>query len=60
MNTDKADRCTRSYYQEYAGYDLVFAEFTERGNAFNSNCIDKVLERIREREKQQEHHTSGL
>jgi len=48
-----ADQCTQSYYQEYPGYDLAFAEFTERGNAFNSNWIDSVLERIRERESEQ-------
>ena len=49
-----ADQCTQSYYQEYPDYDLAFAEFTERGNAFNSNWIDNVLERIRERERENE------
>lgn len=48
-----AEQCSRSYYQEYPDYDLAFAEYTERGNAFNSNWINNVLEKIRAREKEQ-------
>jgi hypothetical protein len=44
-----AEQCFKSYYQRYSDYDLAFAEFTERGNSFDSNWIDNVLENIRMR-----------
>ncbi len=47
-NSGKAsDECKKSYYQEHPGYDLAFAEFTERGNAFNDEHINDVLKKIR-------------
>lgn len=45
--------CHLSYYQEHESYDLAFAEYTERGNAFNNEWIDEVLAKIDQREKQQ-------
>ncbi len=47
------ETCRKSYYQEYPDYDLAFAEFTERGNAFNNQWNKNVLERIRTRAKKQ-------
>lgn len=38
-----ADQCTQSYYQEHPDYDLAFAEFTERGNAFSSKLTRKKI-----------------
>lgn len=40
--------CTQAYYQEYDGFDLAFAEYSDRGNAFSDVYIDDVLQRIRE------------
>jgi hypothetical protein len=42
------EQCHRSYYQEHSDFDLAFVEFTERGNAFDSDRVDKVLNKIRE------------
>lgn len=47
------ETCRQSYYQEYPGYDVAFAEFTERGNAFNNQWIENVLKRIRAHASQQ-------
>ncbi len=44
-----AEQCIDSYYQEHPGYDLAFAEYTDRGNAFDSSWIDNVVERIQTR-----------
>jgi hypothetical protein len=41
------DTCLQSYYQEYDGFDLAFAEFSERGNAFNDKYQKKVLEQVK-------------
>ncbi len=41
------EACRESYYQEYPGYDVAFAEFSERGNTFNNQWIENVLSRIR-------------
>lgn len=38
--------CLESYYQRHPRYDLAFAEFTERGNVFNSRWIDDILKNI--------------
>ena len=38
--------CFESYYQEYDAFDLAFAEFTERGNAFSDVVEKNVLDRI--------------
>ncbi|MEW8424281.1 MAG: hypothetical protein AB2637_09005 [Candidatus Thiodiazotropha sp.] len=46
---DSSD-CRLSYYQEYPKYDLAFAEYTERGNAFNDDWIAEVLAKIGERQ----------
>ncbi len=48
---DIPDKCSQSYYQEYSDYDLAFAEFTERGNAFNDIWIDNILQKIRKHAK---------
>ena len=42
-----SDACTLAYYQEHNGYDLAFAEYSDRGNAFDDRHIDDVLARIR-------------
>lgn len=42
------ETCRQSYYQEYDGFDLAFAEFSERGNAFNDKYQNKVLEHIKQ------------
>lgn len=47
--TEPTAQCQQSYYQEYEYYDLAFAEYSERGNAFNDQWIDDILARIRER-----------
>ncbi len=39
--------CSGRYYREYESHDLAFAEFTERGHAFDAGKIDDVLERIK-------------
>ena len=44
-----ADECVQAYYQEYDGFDLAFAEFSDRGNAFSDRFIGDVLERIQQR-----------
>ncbi|HHJ16054.1 MAG TPA: alpha/beta hydrolase [Gammaproteobacteria bacterium] len=46
VNPD-SEVCAKSYYQEYPDYDLAFVEFSERGNTFNSEWVDNVLEKIR-------------
>ena len=38
--------CTDSYYQEHEAFDLAFIEYTERGNAFDSRRVRKVLSQI--------------
>lgn len=40
--------CTQSYYQEHDGFDLAFAEYSDRGNAFSDRYIDDVLARVRD------------
>lgn len=49
VDAAREDACTQSYYQEHGGYDLAFAEFTERGNAFSDRYVDEVLSRIGEK-----------
>jgi hypothetical protein len=44
-----ADECVQAYYQEYEGFDLAFAEYSDRGNAFSDRYIGDVLERIQQR-----------
>ena len=39
--------CTASFYQEYPNFDLAFAEFSERGNAFSRPRIKTILGKIR-------------
>jgi hypothetical protein len=41
--------CTDAYYQEHASYDLAFAEFSDRGNAFNNNNLKDILQRVRDK-----------
>ncbi|MCG7881709.1 MAG: hypothetical protein JAY75_20655 [Candidatus Thiodiazotropha taylori] len=48
-----SSNCKQSYYQEHSKYDLAFAEFTERGNAFNDDWIKQVLAKIGERQRTQ-------
>ena len=43
---DKSDRCRYAFYQVYENYDLAFAEYSERGNAFDRNHVQQVLEKI--------------
>ncbi|MCH9672398.1 MAG: hypothetical protein K0U93_13225 [Gammaproteobacteria bacterium] len=40
------NNCTASYYQDHGEFDLAFAEFSDRGNAFNDKFITDVLTRI--------------
>lgn len=47
-----ASACRLSYFQEHPDYDLAFAEFTERGNAFNNQWIEDILDRIRVRDRE--------
>lgn len=46
------ESCLKSYYQHYPEYDIAFAEFTERGNVFNSRWIDNILQKIETHEKE--------
>lgn len=46
VETPDDPSCRESYYQEYAGYDLAIAEFSERGNVFDNRYVDEVLQRI--------------
>ncbi|WP_316365486.1 hypothetical protein [Candidatus Thiodiazotropha sp. CDECU1] len=48
-NNPNSSDCKQSYYQEYPNYDLAFAEYTERGNAFNDEWIHEVISKIEER-----------
>lgn len=41
-----SDECRNSYYQAFQTHDVAFAEFTERGNAFDDQAVDDVLRRI--------------
>lgn len=50
-SNSQLEECHKSYYQEYPGYDLAFAEFTERGNVFNSLWIDETFKKIADHEK---------
>ena len=52
ISNAKSDSCVESYYQEYEKFDLAFAEFSERGNAFSDKDIDVVLQRIKSRAKE--------
>ncbi len=38
--------CSGRYYRQYPNYDLAFAEFTERGHAFDTGKVNDVLQRI--------------
>lgn len=42
-----SDACIGSFYQEYEHFDLAFAEFSERGNAFSRSRIETILREIR-------------
>jgi hypothetical protein len=44
--------CTQSYYQEHEGFDLAFAEFSERGNVFSDRYLTDVLRIIRDKAEQ--------
>ncbi len=46
------NECHKSYYQKYSEYDIAFAEYTERGNAFNTQWIGNILKRIEQHEKE--------
>ena len=48
-NAPMDDGCAKAYYQEHDGYDLAFAEYSDRGNAFSDRFIGDVLERIQQR-----------
>jgi len=50
-----SDSCRKSYYQEFSSHDVAFAEFSERGNAFNDEAVDDVLKRIGDKAR-----TSGV
>ena len=52
QKTPTEPACTLSYFQEYEGFDLAFAEFTERGNAFSDRYLSDVLQRIRSKAEQ--------
>ena len=41
-----SDSCRQSYFQEYEHFDLAFAEFSERGNAFSDAYLKDVKNRI--------------
>lgn len=45
--------CLGSVYQEFAAYDIGFAEFTERGNAFDDAAVRTVLAKIEGRVREQ-------
>lgn len=49
VKTPDDDVCKKSYYQEFKDFDLAFAEFTERGNAFDNRYLREVLQRIDEK-----------
>ncbi len=53
MEGIRSESCTQSYYQEYPNYDLAFAEYSERGNAFNDRYITKILNKIRNHSEKQ-------
>ena len=38
--------CRSSAYQEFEAFDLAFAEFSERGNAFDDAKVEAVLAKI--------------
>ena len=46
------NECHKSYYQKHPEYDIAFAEYTERGNEFNTQWIDDILTRIERHEKE--------
>ena len=48
-NDQQWPECSESYYQEHEGFDLAFAEFTDRGNAFNDKYIEDVIGKIKEK-----------
>lgn len=48
--------CNGRYYRKYRNYDLGFAEFTERGNAFDTERLNSVLQRV----KQHANHEAGV
>ncbi len=39
-------KCSTAVIEQYDNYDLAFVEFTERGNLFNRNAMDEVLNHI--------------
>ena len=40
------ETCEQAFYQVYENFDLAFAEYSERGNAFNRNHVAQVLDKI--------------
>ena len=52
-NCDESNKieCYESYYQKFPEYDIAFAEYTERGNAFNTQWISNILKKIEQHEK---------
>ncbi len=46
VSTPDAETCRQSYYQEHEHFDLAFAEFSERGNAFSDAYLKDVKNRI--------------
>jgi hypothetical protein len=46
------EKCQESYYQQYPEYDIAFAEFSERGNPFNTRWISNILKKIEQHEKE--------
>lgn len=41
-----SESCQQAFYQGYENFDLAFAEYSERGNAFNRNHVEQVLNKI--------------
>lgn len=49
VKPENIKQCQESYYQEHEHFDLAFAEFSERGNAFNDIHIKTIQQRIKAR-----------
>jgi hypothetical protein len=43
----EAAGCERTYLEQHDGYDLAYVEFTERGNLFDDERMEKVLDHVR-------------
>ncbi len=49
LNAPDTPACYEAYYQEHEGFDLAFAEYSDRGNAFSDIYIDDVLKTIEDK-----------